>query len=1363
MKKSLLALLCVFALLEAKAQNSTWLYDFGTASAAPYTSTTYSTSYLPAPQSGGGNAGVRASSSTEGSVELTTAGIAGGTGAELKMTSGTTVTGAKFGLAPFTATTVATFQCKINITSGTNGRFLLYFGNGSNFTSASGLSLPQTFAALRLSPTSTAVGLDWLSSATSPNYTTAGLSQTTINKNQSYTLKFFMNNSNSTATYITGSGATLATHSLLAGTFDIWIDNVKVLINADPGTGLLPQGTSINGMNLLNVGVGSSAPVMYIDDISYSNFLIANLPTPTITGTILNVNYENGTTNSGLTGIDVTHATAPDAAFMVPGYNSTYGIGHTVKMGDPAYESDGAQRSESSTVDAYQFFPGEERRYEVSIKMKDWPAWSSTDPLYGVVLFQLKMSDGVGEPLRVIAQRNGIESKRDVRNANGDAITTSAPLVDNFRNYVNDWIHLRIDVKWATDATGYIRIYTKLPGEQDYSLKDQSENIVTFVSQSAGNIGYLKWGVYTRAGNPGESLEGNTTLVFTAHHDNIKVFELNNTSIPIALWNNSITDNNPAYLPAPYSPSNDVLSANVVSNSISPSSDFSRSTLTPAGGATLSGRYLLGGWVTGTATTPSPFDSTQYYEFKIAPKPGYQLSLKNMSFNWRTGGTTNPNTYVLRSSLDNFTSNISAPVTVSDDAANTSNFGNSSIYDLANTSTTSEITFRMYWYGATTANTLVGIDNFTFNGNIYALESNLQIQPKNNVAKNTDNAVCTYTAQGNEFDATATGNCGDVAYSYVLSGATTASGTGSLANKVFNKGETTVIWTATDGCSNSSTSFTIKVNDIEKPIFTVPTTITVSNNENQCSATVILNQPTVTDNCAVASITNNAPALFPIGATTVTWTATDASGNTATATQTVTVNDTQAPAITAPANMNTNSNTACSATNVVLGNATVTDNCTTITVSNNAPETFLIGVTTVIWTATDASGNTATATQTVTVNDTQAPAIIAPANVNTNSNTACSATNVVLGNATATDNCTTITVSNNAPETFPIGVTTVTWTATDASGNTATATQTVTVTDVEAPKASSTTSVALCHESSGNYNIPAATANDNCSVKLVTYQVTGATTRSGNGLDASGNFKVGTSTITWAVTDNAGNSSTTATAVTINSEISASIADVYAVSPGGQANTLYLGYGPSSLTLTATPANGTAPYSYSWNNGATTFSTTVNPSTAGIHSYTAIITDALGCSFSITKQITVTDILCADGKVKICHNSSPNHDKSLCISASGVSDHLAHGCYLGNCSTLNSKNSIEIAKEETNEFRVIVAPNPTKTEFQINVTGAPVETVFVSVFDISGRRIKSLKAKSGQTINVGNDLNSGMYFAEITQGENKKTVKLIKQ
>jgi hypothetical protein len=57
-----------------------------------------------------------------------------------------------------------------------------------------------------------------------------------------------------------------------------------------------------------------------------------------------------------------------------------------------------------------------------------------------------------------------------------------------------------------------------------------------------------------------------------------------------------------------------------------------------------------------------------------------------------------------------------------------------------------------------------------------------------------------------------------------------------------------------------------------------------------CSGTgVNLGTPATADNCSVAGITNNAPTTFPVGTTTVTWTVTDASGNTATAAQTVIV------------------------------------------------------------------------------------------------------------------------------------------------------------------------------------------------------------------------------------------------------------------------------------------------------------------------------------------------------------------------------------------------------------------------------------------------------------------------------------------
>ena len=59
------------------------------------------------------------------------------------------------------------------------------------------------------------------------------------------------------------------------------------------------------------------------------------------------------------------------------------------------------------------------------------------------------------------------------------------------------------------------------------------------------------------------------------------------------------------------------------------------------------------------------------------------------------------------------------------------------------------------------------------------------------------------------------------------------------------------------------------------------------------------------DNCGILTVTNDAPAQFPKGMTTVTWTVVDTSGNLATCQQTVTVNDTEAPTITCPADLTT--------------------------------------------------------------------------------------------------------------------------------------------------------------------------------------------------------------------------------------------------------------------------------------------------------------------------------------------------------------------------------------------------------------------------------------------------------------------------
>ena len=96
-------------------------------------------------------------------------------------------------------------------------------------------------------------------------------------------------------------------------------------------------------------------------------------------------------------------------------------------------------------------------------------------------------------------------------------------------------------------------------------------------------------------------------------------------------------------------------------------------------------------------------------------------------------------------------------------------------------------------------------------------------------------------------------------------------------------------WTATDGCGNStSCTQTLTVSDTHAPSLLCPPDITVSAG-GACCVPVDLGTPTVSDDCSGTQVSNDAPAQFCVGDTTVTWTATDGCGNASTCTQTVRV------------------------------------------------------------------------------------------------------------------------------------------------------------------------------------------------------------------------------------------------------------------------------------------------------------------------------------------------------------------------------------------------------------------------------------------------------------------------------------------
>ncbi len=172
----------------------------------------------------------------------------------------------------------------------------------------------------------------------------------------------------------------------------------------------------------------------------------------------------------------------------------------------------------------------------------------------------------------------------------------------------------------------------------------------------------------------------------------------------------------------------------------------------------------------------------------------------------------------------------------------------------------------------------------------------------------------------------------------------------------------------------------ITVADTTPPTVTIPADIQVSAALGACSATASAGSATATDACA-GSITpvgarGDGKALldpWPVGKTTVTWTATDTAGNHASGVQTVTVTDNEKPTVTCPGDLGGTAPASAGSMTLDPGTATASDNCSGVTVAGSRSdgkalaEPYPVGATTIAWTATDASGNTATCAQIVTV------------------------------------------------------------------------------------------------------------------------------------------------------------------------------------------------------------------------------------------------------------------------------------------------------------------------------------------------------------------------------------------------------------
>ena len=441
------------------------------------------------------------------------------------------------------------------------------------------------------------------------------------------------------------------------------------------------------------------------------------------------------------------------------------------------------------------------------------------------------------------------------------------------------------------------------------------------------------------------------------------------------------------------------------------------------------------------------------------------------------------------------------------------------------------------------------------------------------------------------------------------------------------------------------------VNDTTAPLIICPPSIVTTTDPGSCTAVVnasTLSYPTVYDACGVVSVVPiGIPSgyAFPVGVTTITWTASDASGNSASCvTQTVTVTDEEDPIINCPSNITAYTTAGQCSANVTVPLVTATDNCSINSITNtynsggaDASDTYPLGTTNITFTATDLSGRTASCDLEITVINSQSPVItlLGPSTLTLE---ACDTYNEF--GATASDTClgdisSNIIIDASSLNTSVVGTYTVTYNVTGATE----VTRTVNVVDTTSPAITLNGPNPLNIGDCSTFTELGATATDPCFG-----DISGSIVINNSAVNSG---VLGSYPVTYNVTDASGNSATEVTRIV--NVIDVNVPEITLIGDNPQtieACTPYVELGATAID----PCFGTDISS-----SLVIDTSAVNLGVPGTYDVTYNVTDAFGNSaIEVVRTVDVVDTtIIADAGPDVTNNICT--DTSITLAGNAVS------------------------------------------------------------------------------------------------------------
>ena len=623
----------------------------------------------------------------------------------------------------------------------------------------------------------------------------------------------------------------------------------------------------------------------------------------------------------------------------------------------------------------------------------------------------------------------------------------------------------------------------------------------------------------------------------------------------------------------------------------------------------------------------------------------------------------------------------------------------------------------------------------------------------------------------------------------------------------------------TDNCGNISTAeYTVYVIDNTPPQITCPPSQVVNAELNTCGVmfgNVNIPNATFYDLCSNVQVNSGSSGnssslpMYPIGTTVVVYSAADECGNISTCSFNIEVVDAEDPVVLCPVDLTIPSDENTCSAMLTFISPSAGDNCPgTILqqIAGPVSSTSLpVGTTSLVFLATDLSGNTATCDFEVTVSDSEKPNISCPSDRTAFARASNCNSPFISFSVNTNDNCGFVEVTNDfnglssINSRFSIGTKEVIFTVTDAEGNESTCLFKVTVKDTVAPlfvncpgDITLPTTPRSCH-AQFFYQIP---VSDNCTNSFNVRRISGP---------ISGSIiPLGSRTVEYRVADNSGNESTCKFKVTVKDFdppellVCPPSMTVYADS-----TRFPCGANATWPTPSAYDPCGNVQVTSSHNNGAFF---PAGSHTIIVYHFTDPSGNTSSCSFTVTVKecgniLLPVELLEFNGTHERTHNLlswESENEELLYEYILESSENVQIFGDIGHISALNRvSNSYEFldkeffvpftyyrlkivendgsfrysetiqVKTQENAIQVKVVPNPSNGRFIIQLENTYKENYVISIYDSKGALLNEMSGRSAPeltTIPISLErYANGIFLISVEIGGKQYTIRSSKQ